>query len=125
LENPQAAIKAAMTVADAAIAVTFRYKNFKNNFKNGIYFIIDWHDVANQKCTNDEEFKKFTNSAITFFTTILSKYKGSPNLLLELWNEPICPWNKLKEYYNAVLAVSLSGHKYRSKIVFKMWLING
>uniref|UniRef100_A0A914L066 Glycoside hydrolase family 5 domain-containing protein n=1 Tax=Meloidogyne incognita TaxID=6306 RepID=A0A914L066_MELIC len=91
LENPQAAIKAAMTVADAAIA-------------NGIYFIIDWHDVANQKCTNDEEFKKFTNSAITFFTTILSKYKGSPNLLLELWNEPICPWNKLKEYYNAVLA---------------------
>ncbi|KAL7075343.1 hypothetical protein ACQ4LE_005103 [Meloidogyne hapla] len=91
LENPNAAIKAATTVADAAIA-------------NGIYFIIDWHDVANEKCTNDAEFKKFTDSSITFFTTILRKYKGYPNMVLELWNEPICPWNKLKQYYTAVLA---------------------
>nr|AAK21883.2 beta-1,4-endoglucanase [Meloidogyne incognita] len=94
LENPNAAIKAATAVADAAIA-------------NGIYFLIDFHDVASEKCTSDAEFKKFTNSAIKFFKTILNKYKGSPNMLLELRNEPnpICPRSKLKEYYNAVLPV--------------------
>lgn len=72
-----------------------------------MYFIIDWHDVGNQKCNNDADFNNFINSAIKFFTTIINKYKGSPNILLELWNEPAytCSWAKLKQYYNAVLTV--------------------
>ncbi|KAF7631183.1 Beta-1,4-endoglucanase [Meloidogyne graminicola] len=106
LENPSAAINAATTIGDAAIA-------------NGMYFIIDWHDVANQKCNNDADFNNFINSAIKFFTTIINKYKGSPNILLELWNEPAytCSWAKLKQYYNAVLTVLISIRKIDPNVV--------
>nr|CAD2204810.1 unnamed protein product [Meloidogyne enterolobii] len=33
----------------------------------------------------------------------MKKYKGIPNILLELWNEPSCHWNIVKKYHMDVL----------------------
>uniref|UniRef100_A0A1I8BAX0 Cellulase domain-containing protein n=1 Tax=Meloidogyne hapla TaxID=6305 RepID=A0A1I8BAX0_MELHA len=88
-DNLDNAINAATTVGDAAIHY-------------GIYFIIDFHH-GGPSCDNQDEMDKFTNKAIQFFTKILDKYKGSPNLLLELWNEPHCTWDKISEYHSKVL----------------------
>lgn len=87
--NLDQAINAATVIGDAAI-------------DNGIYFVVDLH-YGFQDCDNQDEFERFTNKAIEFFTRILSKYNGSPNLLLELWNEPQCTWDKISEYHSKVL----------------------
>ena len=63
-------------------------------------------DYGFQDCDNQDEFNKFTSKAVEFFTRILNKYNGSPNLLLELWNEPKCTWDKISEYHSKVLEVN-------------------
>ncbi|CAK5125111.1 unnamed protein product [Meloidogyne enterolobii] len=73
-----------------------------NAATNGIYFVVDLH-YGFQNCDKQDEFEGFTNKAIEFFTRILGKFKGSPNLLLELWNEPQCTWDKISEYHSKVL----------------------
>jgi len=47
----------------------------------GIYVIIDWHSHNAHNQTND---------AKTFFSTQAGKYKDTPNVLYEIYNEP-CP----------------------------------
>jgi endoglucanase len=46
---------------------------------NGIYVIIDWHS---------HNAHKNTSAAQTFFSTVSNKYKNTPNVLYEIYNEP-------------------------------------
>ncbi|MEO6136491.1 MAG: glycoside hydrolase family 5 protein, partial [Ginsengibacter sp.] len=56
--------------------------------KEGIYVIIDWHS---------HHIKK--EEAIIFFTAMAKKYGKYPNIIYEIFNEPIRDsWKKVKEY---------------------------
>nr|CAD2187428.1 unnamed protein product [Meloidogyne enterolobii] len=88
-DKPDQDFKAIFNVIDGAI-------------KHGIYVMVDWHDVSTQKC-GDWEMKEFTNSAIKFFSAVMNKYKGSPNIILEFWNEPGCDWKIVKKYHYTLL----------------------
>jgi hypothetical protein len=66
---------------------------------NDIYIIIDWHSHRAQ----DEQ-----SAAVEFFTNMATKYKGIPNVIFEIYNEPSmydCSsgWNSISGYMNAVI----------------------
>ncbi len=64
--------------------------------KNDIYIIIDWHShVANQEQTQ----------AAAFFKQVAEKYKDVPNVIFEVWNEPVNQgWSTIQSYANTVSA---------------------
>nr|MDA3851763.1 glycoside hydrolase family 5 protein [Spirochaetaceae bacterium] len=82
LDNPDAEKARVITVVDAAI-------------DNGIYVIIDWHDhdaVAHQ------------SQSIAFFQEMAQRYKDSPNVIFEIFNEPDYEtWPEVKGYAEAVI----------------------
>ncbi|MFA6580558.1 MAG: glycoside hydrolase family 5 protein [Paludibacter sp.] len=81
LENPDFALKCMTNVIDAAI-------------KNGIYVLIDFHS-----------HKLHTAEAKTFFTGMASKYKNTPNVIYEIWNEPdYYSWKVVKQYSQEVIS---------------------
>ncbi|MDD5186418.1 MAG: glycoside hydrolase family 5 protein [Paludibacter sp.] len=81
LENPDFALKCMTNVIDAAI-------------KNGIYVLIDFHS-----------HKLHTAEAKKFFTGMASKYKNTPNVIYEIWNEPdYYSWKAVKQYSEEVIS---------------------
>ena len=58
--------------------------------KDGIYVLIDWHDHhSNQHLQQSKEF----------FAEMAQKYKGVPNVIYEIWNEPeAISWDTVKNY---------------------------
>lgn len=81
LDNPQYALSCLYEVVDGAI-------------QNGIYVIIDWHSHG----IHQEE-------AIEFFEKVARKYNGTPNVLYEIFNEPVDDsWDDVKQYSEAVIA---------------------
>ena len=80
LENPQFALKCIEPVVQAAI-------------KNGVYVIIDWH-----------AHDMYTDQAKAFFGKMAQKYGKYPNVIYELYNEPVeDSWQSLKQYHKAVI----------------------
>lgn len=66
IEDPQAALNCLYAVVDAAVEC-------------GAYIIVDWHShLIHQK------------EAEQFFTAVAEKYAGVPNVIYELFNEPVC-----------------------------------
>lgn len=89
LKNPEFGKSSACTVVDAAI-------------DNGIYVLVDWHAHG-----------LHTEAAVEFFTYMAEKYKGVPNVIYEIWNEPSYKdhvnhidytWAEIKEYSLEVIA---------------------
>ncbi|GAA4315478.1 hypothetical protein GCM10023149_12110 [Mucilaginibacter gynuensis] len=72
--------------------------------KNGVYVLIDWHD---------HNAHQHLGQAKRFFATMAQKYKGVPNVIYEIWNEPEdISWLVIKKYANEVIPVI---RKYDSK----------
>jgi len=83
LENSSVEFQKASSVIDACI-------------KFGIYVIIDWHD---------HHAESHTNEAISFFHNISLKYGNQPNIIYELYNEPLAvSWKEIiKPYAESVI----------------------
>jgi endoglucanase len=61
----------------------------------GIYVVIDWHDH------NAQNHK---TQAITFFKAMAQKYKDYPNVIYEIYNEPVnVGWWTVKSYSQSVI----------------------
>lgn len=55
---------------------------------NGIYVIADWHSHGIH-----------TEAAKVFFRTVATKYRGVPNVIYELYNEPVdVSWEEVRDY---------------------------
>jgi len=62
----------------------------------GLYVIIDWHD--HNALTHQAQ-------AIAFFDEMSKTYGNQPNVIFEIFNEPLdVPWSDIKTYATAVLA---------------------
>ncbi|GAA4272458.1 hypothetical protein GCM10022258_17520 [Aquimarina gracilis] len=62
----------------------------------GIYVIIDWHT---------HEAEKYTQEAADFFKEMAQLYGDKPNVIYEIYNEPINQsWSQVKSYANTVIA---------------------
>lgn len=84
LSNPEIEKQKVFTIIDAAI-------------EQGIYVIVDWHS---------HHAEDYEEEAKAFFTEIAQKYGNEPNIIYELYNEPLdVSWaTVLKPYHEAVLA---------------------
>ena len=85
--EPEASLAQVHTVVDAAI-------------EHGVYVIIDFHAHPN-----------FQTTAVEFFGDMARRYTGAPNVIYEIWNEPIgeeaegvAKWAEIKTYARAVIA---------------------
>ncbi len=84
LVNPTAEKNKVFAVVDAAISL-------------GIYVIIDWHDHT----ASDHR-----SQAQAFFAEMAQKYGNTPNVLYEVWNEPLAvSWSGvIKPYHQALVS---------------------
>ncbi|MBQ6688682.1 MAG: glycoside hydrolase family 5 protein [Bacteroidales bacterium] len=89
LDDPDFGKASACTIVDAAI-------------ENGVYVLVDWHAHG-----------LHLEEAVEFFSYMASRYKGVPNVIYEIWNEPSYKdhekqidytWKEIKEYSEAVIA---------------------
>ncbi|MHA7055794.1 cellulase family glycosylhydrolase [Aquimarina sp. M1] len=63
---------------------------------SGIYVIIDWHT---------HEAENYTSEAANFFKEMAQLYGDQPNVIYEIYNEPINQsWSQVKSYANTVIA---------------------
>ena len=68
--------------------------------ENDVYIIIDWH--SHRAYSSNEKTK-----AKSFFSEMAAKYKGVPNIIWEVFNEPagsFNDWSQIKSYANDVIS---------------------
>jgi endoglucanase len=81
-------------LTDSASAMRHLFSVVNAAIEQGVYVIIDWH-----------AHYIHTEEAQAFFTRVATKYKGVPNVLYEIFNEPWddMPWSEVKAYSEAVI----------------------
>lgn len=85
LTDPDGNFKKAVSVIDAAIA-------------EGIYVIVDWHS---------HNAEKNPDAAVEFFTRVAKRYANTPNVIYEIYNEPLdhTDWStQIKPYAEKIIA---------------------
>lgn len=89
LVNPTAERAKVIAVVDAAIQL-------------GIYVIIDWHDHT----ASDHR-----SQAQAFFADMAQRYGNTPNVLYEVWNEPLgVSWSGVIKPYHQALVSTIRQH---------------
>ena len=77
--------------------------------ENDVYIIVDWHS---------HRAHLETSAAQTFFSNVAQKYKNVPNIIYEIYNEPVNGsggnWNNIKSYANTV---SSAIRKYTDNLI--------
>ena len=83
LTDPKGNSARAFTIVDAAI-------------ENGLYVVVDWHSHRAEE--NTEE-------AIEFFKAVATRYGHTPNLIYEIYNEPLdtTDWSTVVKPYSETL----------------------
>ena len=62
---------------------------------NDIYVIVDWHSHRAHTETSD---------AVSFFKEMATKYKDTPNIIWEIYNEPIVSTSEVNSYASTVIS---------------------
>lgn len=85
ITDPQGALEKLFAVVDGAI-------------EGGAYVIVDWHS-----------HRLHLAEATEFFTAVADRYKGVPNVIYELFNEPVNDsWEDLKAYAESLIGTITS-----------------
>ena len=85
ITDPQSALQKLFAVVDGAVSC-------------GAYIIVDWHSHV-----------LHLEEATEFFTAVAERYKGVPNVIYELFNEPVGDsWADLKAYAESLIATITS-----------------
>ena len=66
----------------------------RSAIKQDIYVVIDWHS---------HHAEDHLPEAIKFFGDMAKKYGHHPNVLYEIYNEPLCEWSVIKNYAEEVI----------------------
>lgn len=83
-------------IKDPNIHKTYVNRVVQGALKYGVYVIIDWHDHAAQN---------YTTQAKAFFSEMAQEYGDTPNVIYEIYNEPVdVDWNTIKNYANQVIS---------------------
>lgn len=96
LENPEKELEKIFTVIDACIDL-------------GVYVIVDWHDHNGEKHTEE---------AVNFFGLIAQKYGEYPNIIYEIYNEPLqVSWSKVIKPYSEKVIGEIRKHDKEKLII--------
>lgn len=87
IDNPSFALTSARNIIDAAI-------------ESGIYVVVDYH--AHQ-ANKDQQARE---AAKSFFKTLSEEYGNTPNIIWEIFNEPVNDgWSNIVSYSNEIIPV--------------------
>lgn len=75
----------------------------------GIYVIIDWHS---------HEAQKYTNEAVAFFGEMAQKYGQYPNIIYEIYNEPVnVGWSDVVKPYSETVIAEIRKYDQKNLIL--------